>query len=674
MEGIGNDGCNSNAMDTTPLVADNANVDTSVNTDVESVSVSSTYSSVSASKPGQGQSIHAQRQRVVDVSPPSSESIPNNVGTMEQVKLLPPEFLSGDDERPLQYIDDLEDVMTYALKPMTYSVIIILLVELLERFAFYGVNYTQTSFLTGVYDEDWNADLSAITASTYVSVGIAIAYTSPFLGAFLADSFLGEYWTIIVGSLCFYLPGLVLIAMCTVPHLLGETFNKTALRIGLLGLWPMGTGIVKAVVNVFGAKQFHPLIQSALIESYYVNFYMCINIGALAGGMIVPILCQHDVTVAYFIPVAMLSIGVLLFIMGTPRYVIYKPRGDMLSSTPDGTGLSISAVGRVCLLIIPFNIAYAQMATTFVVQGTVMEKAFGFIDAASMNNADAIAVLIFGYLIGTFLYPWFAEKGIKIPTTYKFAFGSLLGVFAISWALLVEHWIHARYHLTGGKISVLWQAPAYILIGIGEIFAISSAYEVAFTAAPPQKKALASAINLFNVGGVPSIVCIGLYHACAKWFHNSEGNSNIHTLEHYSQAHIYKYFWVLWFIALGGVFINVHPSIKKWVMSIEEKAADAIKTPKATPILSRRKHERAEEDVGVATQIKNHQQFLKYGTGPILYKSNSMRAAPFLKKTDPKALKRQQVYLAQFRSKKYLKRPVKSQEHEPLKGSREAPY
>lgn len=616
-----------------------------------------------------------QQQRLVNVSPPSFENIPNNIGTMEQAKLLPPEFLSGNKERPLQHIDDREDVLTYALKPMVYSVVIILFVELLERFAFYGVNYTQTSYLTGEYDEDWNADLSAITASSYVSISIAIAYTSPFLGAFLADSFLGEYLTIIMGIVCFYLPGLVLIAMTTVPGLLGDTFNKTALSVGLLGLWPLGTGIVKAVVNVFGAKQFHPLIQSALIESYYVNFYMCINIGALAGGIIVPIMCQHNVTVAYFIPVAMLSTGVLLFILGTPRYVIYKPRGDLLANTNDGTGLSILAVGRVCLLIVPFNIAYSQMATTFVVQGTVMEKAFGFIDAASMNNADAIAVLIFGYIIGNHVYPYMADNGIKVPTTYKFAFGSFLGVLAISWALLVEYWIHSTYDATGGKISVLWQAPAYVLIGIGEIFAISSAYEVAFTSAPPQKKALASAINLFNVGGVPNLVCISLYHACAHWFENAEGTSNIHTLEHYSQAHIYKYFMVLLAIAFGGVLVNVNPFIRKWVAALEETAADAIKTPKATPIMARRKQERSDENTALAAQIKNHQQFLKYGTGPILYKSGSMRAAPFLKKTDPTALKRQQQYLAQFQLKKYQTRPaVSRQDDNTVERSKEAPY
>jgi POT family proton-dependent oligopeptide transporter len=50
-------------------------------------------------------------------------------------------------------------------------------------------------------------------------------------------------------------------------------------------------------------------------------------------------------------------------------------------------------------LTIPFNIAYSQMPTTFIVQGTVMRKAFGFIDVATMNSLDAVSVLFFGKLI-----------------------------------------------------------------------------------------------------------------------------------------------------------------------------------------------------------------------------------------------------------------------------------
>ena len=202
------------------------------------------------------------------------DDLPTNVTTEEQMADLPKECLSGVEERPLRHVDEDGQVFHYALQPMTYSVLFILIVELLERFAFYGVNYTQTAYLTGSYDRDWNADMSAVEASSYVSVSVAVAYTTPFLGAFLADSLLGDYYSLLVGALVFYLPGLTLIALTTIPGLLGSEFNSTALAAGLIFLWPFGTGIVKSIVNVFGAKQFHPLLQSSLIESYYVSFYM----------------------------------------------------------------------------------------------------------------------------------------------------------------------------------------------------------------------------------------------------------------------------------------------------------------------------------------------------------------------------------------------------------------
>jgi POT family proton-dependent oligopeptide transporter len=130
-----------------------------------------------------------------------------------------------------------------------------------------------------------------------------------------------------------------------------------------------------------------------------------------------------------------------------------------------GTGqssmLGLLTILRISMLIIPFNIAYSQMATTFIVQGTVMRKAFGWIDAATMNNADAMSVLLCGHLVGSYFYPALANRGIKIPTTYKFAIGSTLGSCAIAWALFVEYMIHSTYSQTGQQISILWQTVSY---------------------------------------------------------------------------------------------------------------------------------------------------------------------------------------------------------------------
>ena len=211
--------------------------------------------------------------------PTQDDELPTNVTSPDQLADLPKECLSGNKDRPLRHVDEDGQVFHYALQPMSYSVIFILMVELLERFSFYGINYTQTAYLTGTYNKDWNADLTSVEASTYVSVSVGVAYSTPFLGAFLADTVMGDYHGLLTGSFLFYLPGLVLIALTTIPGLLGSEFNSQALVGGFIFLWPFGTGIVKAIVNVFGAKQFHPLLQSSLIESYYVSFYMAINIG-----------------------------------------------------------------------------------------------------------------------------------------------------------------------------------------------------------------------------------------------------------------------------------------------------------------------------------------------------------------------------------------------------------
>lgn len=184
-----------------------------------------------------------------------------------------------------------------------------------------GINNNETEFLTGVYDETWNANLTSSDAISFTSASIAIAYTTPFVGGIIADGFTGDFWAIVIGISVFYLPGLLLIALTTVPYLLGDTFNMTVLKAGMLGLMPIGTGFIKPLVNVFGAKQFHPVVQSALVEPYYVNFYMAINIGALIGGLSIPIIAQTNLEIAFFIPFVAMCCGFLLFLWYSPRFV-----------------------------------------------------------------------------------------------------------------------------------------------------------------------------------------------------------------------------------------------------------------------------------------------------------------------------------------------------------------
>jgi POT family proton-dependent oligopeptide transporter len=414
--------------------------------------------------------IRYERQHVHHIMMPSPEDecndieLPGHVQTWAQLQHLPTDYLnlvdhhhhhlsgSGihhyrDHHRPLVHVDAHGNYYTHALNPLKYSVFIILILELLERFSFYGLYMSQTNYLTGSYNENWNANMSSMEAASIISLSTAVAYTVPFVGGMLADSYLGDYKTILMGVCCFYLPGLFVIASSTFPNAwLGTTsFNATAYKIALLFLWPVGTGTIKAVVNVFGARQYHPILQRSLVESYYVQFYMVINVGAVAGCVVIPVAARSSITMAYSIPFVLLFAALLVFVAGSKRYVDVIPLGHRSSSRRpqqlQNHGVdqpTFADVAKICALIIPFNIVYGQCPTTckltitdlppllflllqnlmheyhpytfrrnsaVMVQGAVMEPFLGFIEAPSMDILDSVSVLVCGYFVSSYFYP-----------------------------------------------------------------------------------------------------------------------------------------------------------------------------------------------------------------------------------------------------------------------------
>ena len=82
------------------------------------------------------------------VTTPTNDKV-NLVCTVEQLQDVPEEFLSGDDKKPLLSRDVDGKEYKHYLRPMIKGAMFILLVEGLERFAFYGVNFTEQNFVEG---------------------------------------------------------------------------------------------------------------------------------------------------------------------------------------------------------------------------------------------------------------------------------------------------------------------------------------------------------------------------------------------------------------------------------------------------------------------------------------------------------------------------------------------
>jgi POT family proton-dependent oligopeptide transporter len=508
----------------------------------------------------------------------NGSSLPTKVCSVDQLEALPDEYRSGDPGRPLLHTDPHTGTQhKYALRPLVYSASFVLILHLADSFSYFGLENIVTLYLVGHYDDAWHANMTAVEATSFMSAVSAVSSTISFLGGILADGVLGDYVTISFGAAVFYLPGVTLLAMTTIPKLLGPEFNQRVLAAAILVLFPVGSGLVRTVVNVFGAKQFHPHLQSDMIETYYMFYYQALNVGALAGGIILPLAAQVDDTIAYMIPVGVMAFGLLSFLLGSSRYVRPSPNWSSVSRTTkvicactckgSSDKRSVAAAKQLLSVVIvsalklPFDIAYCQMTTVFSIQALAMRPA-GFVDPAMMLNVNSISGLVFGIVVGSCVYPKLHQRGITLSITNKFAIGAVFGALAIGAAIIVDYKIHEALE-DGREISVLWQAFNYAFIGVGELFIVTTSFEAAFVLAPYDMKGFASAINLFMLSGLPNYLSIGLYNAFSFWFPSSTGSQSV--LDSYENSQLYNFLWVLLGFQFLGILINILPPVTKWV-------------------------------------------------------------------------------------------------------------
>ena len=98
-------------------------------------------------------------------------------------------------------------VIKYASNPLKYSIVFILILDFLERFAFNGIIFTMPGYLTGYYQPHWNPAFAPWEANSFIAMSQGIGYLSPFLVAPVADALIGDYWSINLFTGLFYIPG-----------------------------------------------------------------------------------------------------------------------------------------------------------------------------------------------------------------------------------------------------------------------------------------------------------------------------------------------------------------------------------------------------------------------------------------------------------------------------------
>ncbi|KZV47572.1 nitrate transporter [Dorcoceras hygrometricum] len=208
--------------------------------------------------------------------------------------------------------------------------------EMCDRFAGAGFHANMITYLTQVLN------LPLVKASNTITTLGGTSNFTTLVGAFVADSFAGRFWTIIVGSIIYIMGMAALTVSAVLPRLrpppcpaqvdCEEASGQQLwiLYISLL-LMSLGAGGMRPCVVMFAADQFD--MTKSKVESRTWNFfnwyYFCMGVASFLALTVV-VYIQDNISWAWGlgIPTIAMALSIVVFIVGSPLYRKIKPAGS----------------------------------------------------------------------------------------------------------------------------------------------------------------------------------------------------------------------------------------------------------------------------------------------------------------------------------------------------------
>ncbi|KAJ1694003.1 hypothetical protein LUZ63_010701 [Rhynchospora breviuscula] len=206
--------------------------------------------------------------------------------------------------------------------------------EVFERIAFNGIASNLVRYLTRELHQ------GTVTSANNVTNWVGTMWLSPIIGAYVADAYLGRYWTFMIGSIIYILGMLLLTLAVSVPSLkppacknntnAGTYFNckeASQLQLGIfflsLYILAIGNGGCKANISTIGADQFDAFDQKERVQKHsFFNWWLfSVFFGNLMAATVL-VYIQDNVgwAVGYALCTVGLMFAVIIFVIGTPFY------------------------------------------------------------------------------------------------------------------------------------------------------------------------------------------------------------------------------------------------------------------------------------------------------------------------------------------------------------------
>ncbi|KAM0251909.1 hypothetical protein ACHAQJ_007971 [Trichoderma viride] len=385
-------------------------------------------------------------------------------------------------------------------------------------------------------------------------------YVTPILGAIISDQYLGKYKTILLFCGVYWV-GLVLLWTTSLPVAIAHGAGLPGYIVSII-IIGFGTGGIKSNIAPLIADQYQRrtmairtekngeriIIDPAITyQRIYMIFYWCINLGSLSL-IATPFMEKYcGFWTAFLMCFIMFNFGIGILILRRKSYIIHPPQGSIITDALKAIGLMIAnrnmdaakptwraAHGktkqvawndhfveelkravRACKVFVfypIFWVGYGQFSTNFVTQAGQM-NGHGMPNDF-MQNFDPISILIFTPLLDILVYPALRKAGINIRPIARISLGFIFISLCLGYAAIVQHLIYsagpcyedplvcAAATVDGqtlpNNVHIAVQTPAYLFVGLAEIFISVTGLEYAYTKAPPTMKSFVQSLYLFT--------------------------------------------------------------------------------------------------------------------------------------------------------------------------------
>lgn len=368
--------------------------------------------------------------------------------------------------------------------------------EFAERCSYYGMRAILPLYLTtriGLSDNDAN--------EWYATFKMA-CYLLPLLGGFIADRYLGKYWTIVGFSVPY-----------VIAQLLVGIEDQTVVMFAL-GLCAIGSGVIKPNISALMGltyDQQRPGNQQ-LRASAFLWFYFSVNIGALISLFGLPLIRnEFGYKVAFLVPAAFMAMALFLFAIGKKHYAV-----ETVGPAPPKTPEEKAEQWRVLMRL--FSVFGLMVFFWMIYEHNDVQWVFFARDHIDLRLADwapnwlggkdaegnpnrmvapdqfqfinALCVLL---LIVFFQWFWKVvdPTGKRVPQTTKILVGFLFTAAAPGIMALA-----AQQTGGGAKVSMLWIIGAYVILTLGEVLVYGTMLDLSYAYAPTRMKGFITACFL----------------------------------------------------------------------------------------------------------------------------------------------------------------------------------